>query len=61
MPRMGVVDQPIKYGETREKGIWVPTGAQATIFVTGGKQQENTKKQEVKQTSKKEHKQRQKT
>ena len=30
------------------------------IFVTGGKQQENTKKQEVKQTNKKKHKQRQK-
>ena len=50
----------IKYGGAREKGIWVPTGARATIFVTGGKQQENTKKQEVKQTSKKKRKQRQK-
>ena len=46
----------IKYGGTREKGIWVPTGAQATIFVTGVKQQENTKKQEVKQISKKKRK-----
>ena len=51
---------PIQYGGAREKGIGVPTGARATIFVTGGQQQENTKKQEVKQTSKKKLKQRQK-
>ena len=50
----------IKYGGTRKKGIWVPKGVRATIFVTGGKQQENTKKQEAKQTSKKKRKQRQK-
>ena len=55
---MSVVDQ-LSMG-AREKGIWVPTGARATIFVTGGKQQENTKKQEAKQTSKKKRKQRQK-
>ena len=52
---MSVVDQ-LSMG-AREKGIWVPTGARATIFVTGGQQQENTKKQEVKQTIKKKHKQ----
>ena len=51
----------IKYNRgAREKCIWVPTGARATIFATGGKQQENTKKQEAKQTSKKKRKQRQK-
>ena len=56
---MSVVDQ-LSMGGAREKGIWVPTGARATIFVTGGKHQENTKKQEAKQTSKKKRKQRQK-
>ena len=34
---------PIWHGGTREKGVGVPTGARATIFVTGGKQQENAK------------------
>ena len=33
----------IWYGGAREKGIGVPTGARATIFVTGDKQQENAK------------------
>ena len=33
----------IQCGGAREKGIGVPTGARATTFVTGGKQQENAK------------------
>ena len=33
----------MQYGGAREDGIGVSTGARATICVTGGKQQENTK------------------
>ena len=44
---------------TRGEGIGVPIGAQATTFVMGGKQQENTKQEEEQQTSKTKYKQRQ--
>ena len=48
---------PIPHGGTREEGMGVPTGAWATIFVTGGKPQENGKKKAEQQTSKKQRKQ----
>ena len=50
---------PMQYGGAREEGIGVPTGARATICVTGGKQQENANQKEEQQTSKKKHNQRQ--
>ena len=46
-------------GGARAEGIGVPTGARATIFVTGDEQQENANQKEEQQTSKKKCKQRQ--
>ena len=48
----------MNYGGTHGEGMGVPTGARATMFVTGGKPQETAKKKAEKQTSKKQHKQR---
>ena len=50
---------PIQYGGAREKDIGVPTGARATIFATGSKQQENAKQEEEQQTNLKKHNQKQ--
>ena len=50
---------PIQYGGAREKGIGVLTGARATIFATGSKQQENAKQEEEQQTSLKKRNQKQ--